>query len=176
MKLNIDLSNTEMSNLLQGFKDDARMIAELTNQVAQTRNELWKAQAEKRDAEAGKGIAVRDAEYWKSEYNYQRETINRLQETIRTLQTDLDARKVDGNLGIFLKMLEAAHLTREGKKINAIKVVRGDFRIGLKEAKDLVEKAAETYQTAASKENLASLEAAHASPVAQEHGAVLGCR
>ena len=176
MKLNIDLSNTEMSNLLQGFKDDARTIAELTNQVAQTRNEFWKAQAETRNAEAGKNAAVRDMEYWKGEYEYQRETINRLQETIRTLQTDLDAHKIDGNLGVFLKMLEAAHLTREGKKINAIKVVRGAFRIGLKEAKDLVEKAAETYQTAASKENLASLEAAHASPVAQEHGATLGCR
>lgn len=165
MKFNIDMSSSEFSGLLGSLKEDARTIASYEARDIANREALYQAQTATRTAERGKQEAERNVEYWKSEHEYQREMRTTLATTVDQMHAELEAFKRDGsNTVLFRKMLEAALLAQAGKKIHAIKVIRSALNLSLKDAKDMVEGATQTFHTAASKESLAALEAAHANP------------
>jgi hypothetical protein len=118
MKINIDLSNTELTNALNHFTSQAEKIASLESELA----------------------AMRVKYYDKGD------EVSSLKEKVRFLESSPPAPSVPTSPVINVPNLVQALRTAgchigEGQKINAIKVMRNESGLGfgLREAKEFVE-------------------------------------
>lgn len=153
MKINIDLSNTELSHALSIFKQTAQEVVELRTALTSKTDELWKLKDEKALAERDRNYLKGEHDYLASECRRLRNENDRLSRTaggtinydaipnhsvpemgnilalVRRASTDPDAK-------FLIALISAA---QQGAKIQMIKAVRTSTNVGLKEAKDLVE-------------------------------------
>jgi len=153
MKINIDLSNTELSNALSSFKQQAQEVVELRAALVAKNDELWKVKDAQVVAEDKARNSQRDSEYYKSEMNRAQTENTRLRNNMPNPNwTGATPLRTPQEMGSLLKavrgfmtdndakfMLALTDMARGGHKIAMIKLVRESTNLGLKEAKDLVE-------------------------------------
>lgn len=154
MKINIDLSNTELSHALSSFKHDAQELVELRNAVASKSDEVWKLRNEKGTMEGELQYVKSDLDYYKAELRRTSDENNRLRSQVGTAnfnETEIPQHTMQ-EMGNLLNLVRKATTDVDAKflatlvsacksnaKIQMIKAVRQSCGCGLKEAKDLVE-------------------------------------
>lgn len=133
MKLNIDLSNSEMSHFLQTFQNNTERAVRLEREAEDVRGKFYNLQDDLRS----KDYTIEVHKRTETELRAQ---ITKLQDAIKVLGGDVGSLpSLPVGMDQARRLLDAGFVAGNGNKIQAIKAVREVLNLGLKEAKDLVE-------------------------------------